>query len=100
MRRPWQLQIADCRLPITDQVGCRIWIYLLVQLFANHAHWRGVAAGQALNKFDAVSSVGAEGEWNKHFFTITLALHFTTRQQILHQFDSPSHPASQRASDP
>jgi hypothetical protein len=45
-----------------------------VQLFANHAHWRGVATGQTLNKLDAASSVGADGDRIMHFFTITRAL--------------------------
>src|SRR5204863_4030690 len=100
MRRPRQFRIADCRFPIADQVGYGLWIYLLAQFFANHAHWRGVATGQTLNKFDAVSSVGADGDWIMHFFTITRALDSRTRAQNFHQFQSTRHRATERAADP
>ena len=98
--------MASCGLPIADcaiarpKSGSGIWIYLLVQLFANHAHWRGVAAGQTLNKFDAVSSVGADRDRIMHFFTITRALDSQTRAQIFHHFQSTRHRATERAADP
>src|SRR5205823_6409274 len=94
------IRIADCRFPIAEQVGCGLWIYLLVQFSANHAHWRGVATGQTLNKFDAVSSVGADRDRIMRFFTITRALDSQTRAQISHHFQSTRHPATQRAADP
>src|SRR4051812_19731032 len=100
MWRPWQTQIANCRLPIVKEIRSGIWTDTLVQLFANHAHWRGVAAGQTLNKFDAVSSVGADGDWIMHFFTITRALDSQTRAQNFHQFQSTRHRATKRAADP
>src|SRR5438477_6163632 len=100
MRRPRQPWIADCRPSIADQVGCGLWTYLLVQLFANHAHWRGVATGQTLNKFDAASSVGTDRDRIVHFFTITRALDSQIRAQIFHQFQSTRHRATQRTADP
>ena len=90
--------IADCRLPREIRSG--IWIDLLVQLVANHAHWRGVTAGQTLNKFDAVSSVGAHRDRIMRFFTITRTLDSQTRAQIFHQFQSTRHRTTERAADP
>jgi len=75
-------------VPAAEQLGCGLWIYLLVQLFANHAHWRGVAAGQTLNKFDAASSVGADRDRIRHFFTITRALD----SRLAHKFSITSIP--------
>src|SRR6267378_4871741 len=109
MRRPWQgsgglqpaaYRGADWRPPLLDQVGCGLWIYLLVKLFADHAHWRGVTAGKAFNKFDAVSSVGAHCDRIMRFFTITWALDSQTRAQIFHQFQSTRHRATERAANP
>ena len=87
-------------MPIAEKIRSGIWIDTLVQLFANHAHWRGVAAGQTLNKFDAVSSVGAHRDRIMHFFTITRALDSQTRAQIFHHFQSTRHRATERAADP
>ena len=92
------LPIADCRLPTKS--AAEFGSTLLVQLVANHAHWRGVAAGQTLNKFDAVSSVGADRDRIMHFFTITRALDSQTRAQIFHHFQSTRHRATERAADP
>ena len=71
-----------------------------MQFFANHAHWRGVAAGQTLNKFDAVSSVGADRDRIMRFFTIARALDSQTRAQIFHHFQSTRHRATERAANP
>src|SRR5262245_226371 len=108
MRRPRQFRIGDCRLlarrslggPISNQIGRGVWIYLLVQFFSNHAHWRGVATGQTLNKFDAVSSVGANSDRTMRFFSITGAPDSQTRAQIFHYFQSTRHRATEGAADP
>jgi hypothetical protein len=100
MRRPWQLQIAGCRLPIGEKIRSGIWIDTLVQLVANHARWRGVAAGQTLNKFEAAISVRADRDWIMRFFTITGALDSPTRAQIFHHFQSTGHRATERAANP
>ncbi len=100
MRRPWQLQIVDCRLPIAKEIRGGIWIDMLMQLFANHADRRGVAAGQALNKFDAVSSVGTDRDRVMRFFTTPRALNSQTRRHVFHQFQSTSHGATECATDP
>src|SRR5215470_13156817 len=100
MRRPGQFRIADCRLPIGDQVGCGLRTYLLVQFFANYAHWRGMATGQTLNKFDAVSFIGTNSDRIMHFFAPSRPPDPQTRAQILHQFQTTSHRTTERATDP
>src|SRR4029077_1639327 len=100
MRRPWQLQIADCRLPIAEKIRTGIWIDTLAQLVTNHAYRCGVTAGKTFNKFDAVGSVGAQGDRVMRFFTIPRTLDSQTRAQIFHQFQSPRHRTTERATDP
>src|ERR1700748_611065 len=100
MRRPRQFRIGDWRLAIADQVRFRSWIYLLAQLFANHAHGRGVATGETFNKFDAVLSVGADRDRIMHFLTRTWSLDSEIRAQIFHHFQSTRHRATQCAADP
>src|SRR3954464_5221393 len=100
MRRPGQFGITDWRLPIADEVGGCFWIYLLVQLFPNHADWCSVAAGQTLNKFNAVISVRTDRDRIMHFFTIARALDSKTRAHVFHQFQSASHGATECATDP
>src|SRR5262245_46312860 len=108
MRRPGQSWIAGCRLharhslgrSVGDQTASGLWTYLLTQFFANHAHWRRVATGQALNKFDAVSSVRTDSDRIVRLFVITWALNSQTRAQIFHHFQSTRHRTTQRAADP
>ena len=70
-----RLRIADLSIGrLREKVGSGLWIDVLVQLVANHANWRGAAAGQALDKLDAVISVGADRDRIMHSFTITRAL--------------------------
>src|SRR3954454_23859662 len=100
MRRPRQFPIAAWPVAIAEEVGGCFWIYLLVQFFPNHADWCGVAAGQTLNKFNAVISVRADRYRIMHFFTITRALDSKTRAHVFHQFQSASHGATECATDP
>ena len=70
-----------------------------MQLFPNHAHGCGVATGQALNKFDAVSSVGTDCDRIMRFFTIPPVLDSQTRAKVFHHFQSTRHRTAQRAAD-
>jgi hypothetical protein len=87
-------------LPIAEEIRSGIWTDTLVQLVANHAHWRGVATGKTFNKFDAVSSIGAHRDRIMRFPIITRALDSQTRAQIFHQFQSTCHRAAERAANP
>ena len=61
-----------------------------MQRLANHADWRGAAAGQTFNKLDAVITVGADRDRIVHFFAMTRALNSQTRAQIFHQSNLPA----------
>src|SRR5262249_30015147 len=82
-----------------DHVGCGLWIYFLAQLFANHAYWRGVAAGQAFDEFNAVLSIGADRDRLVHLSTTTPALDSQRRAQVFHQVKSTPPRATECSAD-
>ena len=59
-----------------------------MQLFANHAHWRGAATCQALDKLDAVISVGADPNRIVHSIAGRRALDTKSRAQLFHQLEA------------
>src|SRR5438034_4333106 len=89
----------DVRCLMSDDIPNRIWIDLLVQLFADHAYGRGATACQAFDKLNAVVSIRTDSNGFMNTFAVRRALNFKRRTQIFHHLEPAGHCATERAAD-